>query len=205
MMASLKDAADLSDPVADAAARVWLDLRGTGLRSFVVTGCWGGEGATTFTEALGRAAHHLDGKRVLLMDANPVSADLTARLGGGATADKAPFSQRVTLAPGLDLAPGRVGPGLHLPSEPDLVQLQDQVLQSYDLVIWDSCGISRSLDTRRLIGVVGSAVLVANSDVTRVDQLSTAVNEVAALSARTIAVIRNRAGRNPLSIGAVQD
>jgi len=205
MRALLKDPADLSDPVAEAAARVWLDLRGAGLRSFVVTGCWGGEGATTFSEALARAANHLDGKRVLLIDANPVSADLTARLGVSAAPDAAPFSQRVTLAPGLDLAPGQGAPGLHLPPEPDLAQLQDQALQSHDLVIWDSCGISRSLDTRRLIGVVGNAVLVTNSDVTRVDQLSTAVNEVAALSARTIAVIRNRAGRNPLSVGAVQD
>lgn len=208
MMTLLPIAVDLPDPVAEAAARIWLDLRGAGLRSFVVTGCRGGEGATTFTEALGRAANHLDGKRVLLIDANTLSADLTLlrlRADPAAQATEiAPFAHRTALAPGIDLAVGRAGPGRHLPPERELAVLRDQALQSHDLVIWDSAGISQSLDTRRLIGVVGSVVLVTQSDVTRIDQLSTAVNEVAALSARTIAVIRNRSGRNPLSISAVQ-
>lgn len=190
------------DPVAETAARVWLDLRRHSLKSLVVTGCRGGEGATTLAEALARVAQQIDGRRVLLIDANPIAPDLSSRLAPGADCEDP--AARITIAPGITLCPG-LAAGSVLPPDAELTRFQDQAQKAHDLLIWDSRAISLSLDTRRLIGLVGLVVLVTQSDVTRADHLAAAMNEIAALSARPLAVIRNRAGRTPFSISAVQD
>lgn len=204
-----------SDPLAEAAARLWLDLRRAepDLRSLVVTGCRGSEGATALSNALAHAVIKLEGSRVLLIDADPATAGLTRALGVGdvvglqqlrdANDDFAPLL--VPLGQGLDLLPagqGAGGAGASLPPDRILQDLQKRASLSHDLLIWDSRAITASVETKRLVGMVGRAILVVESDVTRIDHLTASLNEITALKATTLAVLRNRAGRRVLSIGA---
>ncbi len=206
------DSLTLADPVAETAARVWLDLRVAvpDLRSVVVTGCRGGEGATTFAASLARAAQQLDGKRVLLIEANVFAPALAARLSlpapKAAWCEEAnPLGLVASVTPGFDVLPSPARRGLRLPADGLLADLRDKALKSYDLLVWDTRAVSASLDTKRLIGIMGRVVLITESDATRVEHVSAALNDIQALQARAVAVIRNRAGRNLLSLRAGRD
>jgi Mrp family chromosome partitioning ATPase len=195
----------------DACAHIWIDLRHAwpGLRSLIVTGCGGGEGVTSIALALGRAAHRLGSSRVLLIDAAPSANGLTARHAPSGGRGIRQFRDAETdlqglvrpIGPGLDLLPLGAGGKSILPPDEDLKLLQERALQSYDLVIWDVPPITGSVEVKLLITLVGNVALVAETDRTRSAQVSAALDQIRALSAQPLAVLRNRAARAPFGFG----
>lgn len=195
-----------SEQLLNEAARLLADLgRTDSERSFLVTGCAGGEGATTLALALARAANRIGEGGALLIDADFVDPALS-RLADAAGKDglrqlvKAPASYAgsvVSMAGGLKVLPaGRDGAGMaELVRSGALATLLAAVLEHYRFVFWDSHALGMSPDTGALLAVVPGVLLLTESDVTRMDHLTSRLNEIANAGARPMAVLRNRAGR----------
>lgn len=196
-----------SEQLLNEAARLLADLgRSESERSFLVTGCAGGEGATTLALALGRAASRAGENGALLVDADFADPALS-RLADAAGKDglrqlaKAPASYAgsvVSMAGGLKLLPaGRPGGAgmAELVSSGALATLLAAALGSYRFVFWDSHALGASADTGALLTAVPGVLLLTESDVTRMDHLTSRLNEIANAGARPLAVLRNRAGR----------
>lgn len=198
----LNKAASLSDD----AALLLADIRRArpDLRDLLVTGCAGGEGASTVALALASAAQRIENARVLLVDADPEKSSLTNSWGLGGRGGlqqigegKPAYSQFcATIANGIDLLPAGSRAAGHLVwgSANGVFQaLREQSTKDYDLVIWDTSPISRSAETRLIAMNVPNVVLVAQSARTQLSQFAKSLEEIKRLGTAPLAVVRNRA------------
>ncbi len=202
-----------SELIVNDAARLLADLgRGEGRHSFLVTGCVGGEGATTLAIALARAARKLNGAKALLIDADLAKSGLTRLAGSMEKAGLRQLRDKPDLYPNaviqvgsdLDILPAGSKPGAgmsELVAAGALEALLSAAFRDYRYVFWDTHALGRSADTGLLMTVVTGVILVTESDVTRMDHLSSRLAEIANARAHAVAVLRNRAGRRPFSAG----
>lgn len=194
----------------DEAQRLRVDLarRFADRRNIVVTGCIGGEGASTVALALAGAAKVVDGMRVLVVDANPEGRGLTAL--AGATRAKglrnvAPETVELPVidrdwGTGVALLPSGQGKSLaEFVAEGGAERVAARAAKTYDLTIWDTGPVCRIADTKVLLSRLPDTIVVTQSDRTRLSDFAMAVREIATVDAHIIAVVRNRAGRLPFS------
>lgn len=201
--------------VLDEASRLFAEIRRThdDMRSFLVTGCVGGEGATTFAMALARGATATGAGKALAIDADFVArgltklaqaegrdglrqidkagvaiADLVVAAGDGVAVLPAGRDSGATMA-------GLVGSGA-------LAAFIDTALRDYRYLFWDSHALGRSADTGVLMTAVPNVILMTELDATRIDHFTSCLNAIANASATPVAVLRNRAGRHAFSVGA---
>ncbi|MDN5785903.1 cellulose synthase operon protein YhjQ/BcsQ [Pseudorhodobacter sp.] len=204
-----------NDKLQDACAQLWLDLRHAAatLPSLIVTGCGGGEGVSTIAFSLGGAALRIGSSRVLVIDASPSSNGLSETLASGSgrglrqfqVSDPDLIGLIKPIAAGYDLLPIGAGGRATLPSDQDLSLLQARALESYDVVIWDVPPVTDSIEAKRLITLFGNVVLVTETDRTPCAQVIAALDEIRALSAEPLAVLRNRAARAVFGFGTRRD
>jgi Mrp family chromosome partitioning ATPase len=198
----LKKAASLSDD----AALLLAGIRQArpDLRDFLVTGCAGGEGASTVAVACATAAKRIESARVLLIDADLENNSLTNSWGLGGRdglqqigESGAAYSQFcATVANGIDLLPsGSRMTGHMVDAEANRVfqALREQSTNDYDMVIWDTSPISKSAETRLIAMTVPNIVLVAQSARTQLSQFARSLEEIRRLGIAPVAVVRNRA------------
>ena len=183
------------------------------MRSFVVTGCIGGEGATTMCIALARAAGSDANARALIIDADFATRDLTRLADADGKnglrqfrSDRSTYADLVvSLGNDLNILPAGGAGGLEMPElvrSGAIEELLELALRDYHFVFWDTRALGKSPDAGLLMSVVPNVLLVTESDVTRMDHFTSHLNEIANARATTVAVVRNRAGRWPFSVGA---
>ncbi len=196
--------------------RLFEDLRHNypSVRNMLLTGCNGGEGTTTLSLALAMAARKLDDARILLIDADFADAALSRSIGAGDAEGLRDLGDNpgdytrhlIRLEDGTSVLPaGRLPVDMaDLKRDGTLQALVDAALVSHDFVFWDTEAINGSANTKILMAVVPDVILVTESDRTRMDHFTACLHEIASLRARTLAVLRNRAGRRAFSMGADQ-
>jgi Mrp family chromosome partitioning ATPase len=161
---------------------------------------------------LARAARKLDGTKALLIDADLATSGLSRlansanRTGMRQLPEKPDLYPHAVLQVGsdLDILPAGSEPGAgmsELVAAGALETLLSAAFRDYRYVFWDTHALGRSADTGLLMTVVTGVILVTESDVTRMDQLSSRLAEIANARAHAVAVLRNRAGRRPFSAG----
>ncbi len=198
------------------ATRLYEDLRHNfpATRSALITGCNGGEGATTLSLALAIAAHRLDDARILLIDADFAKSALSRLVGGAGAEGLRDLGENpgeftghlIRIDDGISVLPAGRQPMemADLKRDGTLQALLDAALVSHDYIFWDTEAINGSANTKILMGVVPDVILATESDRTRMDHFSACLHEIASLRARVLAVLRNRAGRRAFSMGADQ-
>ena len=172
-------------------------------KSLLFTGLSGGEGASTLARAMATGVATFDLVRVLLIDADFVSRQLTlAENLGDAEGLRdwqpgQPLPVRpLRLASGVDLLPcGRnVQTNMSmLVASGQIKELVREASKAYELVIWDAPPLMTMPETRMLVPCVDGIVLVVLSGQSRLDEFVKASDEITAVNGRLAGVVRNRA------------
>ncbi|MBX3568067.1 MAG: hypothetical protein KF914_08420 [Rhizobiaceae bacterium] len=204
---------DRSTLLHDEAARLLADIRrNTETRTLLVTGCAGGEGATTIAIALARAAARRELEKCLLVDANFARPELTRLAGAAGRSGLRDLKHDpsgvhglvAALADGIDVLPVGTAPTpmSELVASGAVAGLIEAALAKYGLVLVDGRGLTGSGDTGLLLAAVPDVVLVTRSDVTRMDHFTASLNDLSDAGAYPVAVLRNGARRGWFSTAA---
>ena len=181
-----------------------------GLRSLLVLGAQGGEGAGEVAANLAGALAGA-GRRVTLVDANPLEGEITVLLGFSERLGMAELARhaelleqgdevlrhfRLSYAAGIDVLP-RGGQGGGELVEPLRVgQLLERLLEECDLVVVNAAPLHRSPGALVWARAVDGSLLVAAKDQTRRERVSRASESLRLVGATLIGTVLNgRRGR----------
>ncbi len=167
-----------------------------------VTGCAGGEGATTIAIGLARAAAAA-GRRVLAVDAHPGSGALGRELGSEAKAGLAEWVggsstleslRQSSPIPGVSVLSAGAVAGSSTLIRPDRIQAAFAgVGSAHDLVVLDAPPVTESAITQVLARFSDLVLVAAESDRTTQDQLDEVARELGRIEPVAARVILNRA------------
>lgn len=167
------------------------------LRSLLVVGAQGGEGAGEFAANLAAVVART-GRRVTLVDADPEEAEVTAllRLAGrsgvnelleGTVADLEEI--RVTRGPDIDVLPAGRGAGARLIDPERATALLTRILARSDLVIVAAAPVHRSANTLVWARAAEGTVVIVGKDQTKRQNLAYATESLLMLGARLLGAV----------------
>jgi capsular exopolysaccharide synthesis family protein len=160
------------------------------------------EGKTTVAANLARVVA-LQSRRVLLIDGNLRKPDVAAAFDLAETEGLSEFLTRenepwdyITQADGVDILPSGAASAksAEMLSSPRMKELLEKAKQTYDVVIVDSAPVIGYADTRILAKEINEALLVLQTDASKLDLAKDSTQVLETMGARVVGFALNKIG-----------